>query len=304
MARLYDWAADILCFLVLMSLLEALLPSKKYVRYIRFFAGVVLILVTAQPLLNGLGIAQEMDRYFGEFSFQTEARDIRRDVLGIEEERRDRLLSDGEKAAAGAVEAMAREQGFIPVRTKVVIEKDAENANYGAVVRVTASVRKEDGMAAAEVQEVAGAESAGAEVPETVEEESAGLEAREVVGAESAGSEVREAANSGDTPDGGKTADAGDAAASPAAIRIEPVKITPFEEETAGPAGTEAAASLTEKAYDGISKTERGANDLRSGKASGPAAAADGLAELKRRVEDFYELESENVEIQLEGERQ
>lgn len=211
MARLYDWAADILCFLVLMSLLEALLPSKKYVRYIRFFAGVVLILVAMQPLLNGLGIAQEIDRYFGEFSFQTEARDIRRDVLGIEEERRNRLLSDGEKAAAGALEAMAREEGFIPVRTEVVIEKDTEKANYGAVVRVTASVRKEDGTAAAEVRE--------------------------------------------------------------AAIRIEPVKITPFEEETAGPAGTK-------------------------------AAAADGLAELKRKVEDFYELEPENVEIQLEGERQ
>ena len=100
MSWLYDWAADILCFLVLMSLLEMLLPSKKYVRYIRFFAGIVLILVTARPLLSGLGIAQEMDRYFEEFSFQAEARDIRRDVLGIEEERRRQLFLGGEEAAA------------------------------------------------------------------------------------------------------------------------------------------------------------------------------------------------------------
>lgn len=217
MAWLYDWAADIMCFLVLMSLLEALLPSKKYIRYIRFFSGTVLILVAVRPVLGGLGIAGELDRYFEEFSIQTEARDIRRDVLGIEEERRQQVLAAGEEAAEADVEEMAREAGFVPVRTEVEIERDAECEHYGEVVRVAAAVAREEERA-----------EAG---PEFRREEAEGEER---------------------------------------ITAVSPVKIE------IGPAEAGAERTLPETAAD------------------------EGLEELKRKVERFYELEPENVEIQLE----
>ncbi len=283
-AWLYNWAADILCFLVLMSLMETLLPSKKYVRYIRFFAGVVLILVALQPFLGGLGLAEEIDRYFGEFSFQTEVRDIRRDVLGIEEERRQQMFSSGEEAAAADVEAMARESGFIPVRTEVEIEKDAGSENYGAVVRVNMVVawerEDETGSPAAEGQTAR--ETQKMQESQTVEEEPETRNLQATAGGESAsagsfaGEKTAESESSESVTD--KKAEISSVKIEVGRIEIEPLEKTDpvvFEPEQA-PAG--------------------------SGEAQDPgmSAVSDSLAELKRKVERFYELEPEDVEIQLE----
>ncbi len=283
MSWLYDWAADILCFLVLMSLLEMLLPSKKYVRYIRFFAGIVLILVTARPLLSGLGIAQEMDRYFEEFSFQAEARDIRRDVLGIEEERRRQLFLGGEEAAAEEVEAMAREAGFVPLWAEVEIEKDAESEEYGTVVRVSAAVRREDG------EETRQAESAVLQETGTAVRQTAGSEAHaDAAGEKSKNQETPEAA----TP--------GKEMVRPVRIEIGTVEIASPEQSAAGEQEAERPADIEPgegRLADVGLAAEREA-------ASGPepeaASAEEDFAELKRKVERYYELEPENVEIQLE----
>ena len=244
MGWLYSWTADILCVLVLMSLLEMLLPSKKYVRYIRFFAGVVLILVAVQPLLGGAGLAQEIDRYFSEFSFQTEVRDIRRDVLGIEEERRRQMLSSGEEAAAADVETMVRESGFIPVWTEVKIGKDAESENYGEVVRVTAVVALE--------------RKNGAESPASEDQTEAESKLPEATAAKK--TEI-----------------------SSVKLEIAQVEIEPLEE-------SDNVVSEPEKVPDSADLSQE----------PGMSAAVDNLAELKRKVGRFYELEPENVEIQLE----
>ncbi len=304
MAWLYDWVADILCFLVLMSLLEALLPSKKYIRYIRFFAGVVLILVAVQPLSGGLGLAEEIDRYFGEFTFQTEVRDIRRDVLGIEEERRQQMFAAGEDAAAADVEAMVREAGFVPVRTKVEIEKDAEDENYGVVRTVSAVVRRNVanipegeavGTGEKPVRQEAG-ENAGQNAGENAGQgagENTGQNAGENIG-QNAGQEATEATGSEKI------------AVSTVKIEITPVELGEAE-------GADNPKSLKEQESPETADSTKVPDDSKGPEtAEAPdislpqqdpvlyAASAD-LAELKRKVEHFYELEPEDVEIQLEG---
>lgn len=294
MAWLYDWVADILCFLVLMSLLEALLPSKKYIRYIRFFAGVVLILVAVQPFSGGLGLAEEIDRYFGKFTFQTEVRDIRRDVLGIEEERRQQMFAAGEDAAAADVEAMVREAGFVPVRTKVEIEKDAEDENYGAVRTVSAVVRR----TAANIPE---GETAGME----------GKPAGEVTGenaGQGAGQGAGENAGQGAGENAGQNAGQGAAEAEdPEKIAVSTVKIEITPVELGEAEGADSPKGLEEPdgpkvPYDpGSPETAEPPYISTPQQASVTSAAAPDLAELKRKVEHFYELEPEDVEIQLEG---
>ncbi len=283
-AWLYNWAADILCFLVLMSLLETLLPSKKYVRYIRFFAGVVLILVALQPFLGGLGLAQEIDRYFGEFSFQTEVRDIRRDVLGIEEERRQQMFASGEEAAAADVEAMSQESGFIPVRTEVEIEKDAGSENYGAVVRVNMVVawEREDETGSPAAEGPAAGETQGMQVSQPMADEPETCNLQATAGGESAsaGSFAGEK-----TAESESSESAADKKAEISSVKIEVgrIEIEPLEK-------TDPAVSGPEQAPDGAESAQD----------PGLSAASDDLAELKRKVERFYELEPEDVEIQLE----
>ena len=54
MKVVYQWISSILCFLIFITMVIALLPAKKYEKYIRFFTGMMLILLVISPLTKGL----------------------------------------------------------------------------------------------------------------------------------------------------------------------------------------------------------------------------------------------------------
>ena len=53
---LYEWLRDISYYLILVTAVTYVLPSNAYRKYIRFFTGLVLILILMAPMLQLLGI--------------------------------------------------------------------------------------------------------------------------------------------------------------------------------------------------------------------------------------------------------
>lgn len=68
--QIYDWVRNLTGYFLFMAVLENLLPGKKYARFVKFFAGIVLILLGSAafgrkqavggggcPLLRGLCVS-------------------------------------------------------------------------------------------------------------------------------------------------------------------------------------------------------------------------------------------------------
>lgn len=143
MGGLYQWVGSILCYLILVSAVRAVLPSEKYEKYIRFFAGMILILLVVQPITGGLGLEDRLAYYFEAISFQRESEDLKREILGIEEQRLERVVKEYEGAVERDVKGMAEDMGFFVERVEVSIESEQEKENYGAVSHVFMVVRGE-----------------------------------------------------------------------------------------------------------------------------------------------------------------
>lgn len=144
MNLLYQWLGSILCFLIFITMASALLPSKKYEKYIRFFAGMVLILLVVQPLTGSLSLEDRIAYYFETISFQKESQDLSRQILGIENERLVRVIAEYEHAVEQDVANMAADMGFVAEEVKVTIESDQEKENYGTVTHVFMQVAWEE----------------------------------------------------------------------------------------------------------------------------------------------------------------
>ena len=144
MNLLYQWLGSILCFLIFITMASALLPSKKYEKYIRFFAGMVLILLVVQPLTGSLRLEDRIAYYFEAISFQKESQDLSRQILGIENERLVRVIAEYEHAVEQDVANMAADMGFVAEEVKVTIENDQEKENYGTVTHVFMQVAWEE----------------------------------------------------------------------------------------------------------------------------------------------------------------
>ena len=143
MSGLLNWVGNILFFLVFITVAENLLPGKNYNRYIRLSAGMVLILLVLKPITGGFHLEEQINRYFESFAFQQDAKDLSREILGIEEERLGQVIDGYEQMVEQDINGMAEEMGLVPVWTRATIERDRESGNYGSVVHIELEVERE-----------------------------------------------------------------------------------------------------------------------------------------------------------------
>ena len=136
MGAVSEWAGSILSFLILITVIRGILPSKKYEPYLRLFSGLMLILLVLQPVTGGLGLEKQIDQAFEAFSFQMDHEELNTRVLGIEKERQEQILEIYENDVAGHVTTMAGEQGLQAESAQVKINGDPESTDYGKVVSV------------------------------------------------------------------------------------------------------------------------------------------------------------------------
>ena len=152
MDGLYGWVKNVVFYLIFLTVLTGLLPSGTYEKYIRFFAGLVLILVTISPVLTGLRLEDRIAGYFEEFSFRNNTQDLEREIYGMEEKRLEQLISQYEEAVAVDVRQMAEEAGLRVKDVTVHIEGEPSSETFGKVtsIYVTAEgMQGEDGEKAA-----------------------------------------------------------------------------------------------------------------------------------------------------------
>lgn len=143
MEELYGWVKNITCYLIFITVAVNLLPNKKYEKYIRLFAGMVLILLVVKPLTGSLRLEDKISRYFESISFQNEADELKNDLIGMENIRLVKVIEQYQEAVAGDLEQMAQMEGFYPVSTSVTIEGDQEKENFGQVTRISMTVSAE-----------------------------------------------------------------------------------------------------------------------------------------------------------------
>ena len=152
------WAGNIVSYLVFLTVLTGLLPAHKYEKYIRLFAGCILLLIVLKPLTDGLRLEERLNYLFTSLSFENEAGELKREMDEIEVRRRNMVLSQYEAEASKEAVRVAAEAGFSVEKADVEREKDPESEQFASVRSVTVYVAgseagMEAGMEAAELEE-------------------------------------------------------------------------------------------------------------------------------------------------------
>ena len=121
------WAGNIVSYLVFLTVLTGLLPAHKYEKYIRLFAGCILLLIVLKPLTDGLRLEERLNYLFTSLSFENEAGELKSEMDEIEVRRRNMVLSQYEAEASKEAVRVAAEAGFSVEKADVELEKDPEN---------------------------------------------------------------------------------------------------------------------------------------------------------------------------------
>lgn len=95
---LYEWIQNIAFYMVLVMMIIQVLPNTEYKKYVRFFTGLVLILMLAVPILKLFGMDKNITEIYKNETYQAEIKKIEDATSYLEDvEISDYLGTDAEK---------------------------------------------------------------------------------------------------------------------------------------------------------------------------------------------------------------
>ena len=87
MKAVENWVRDIVFYMIFVTMVMNLLPDPKYEKYLRLFAGAVMILLAFGPVLRITGMETAMAGIFEKITFENDVRTLKEE-LGAADERR------------------------------------------------------------------------------------------------------------------------------------------------------------------------------------------------------------------------
>ena len=141
MQAVYGWVKNIIYFMIFLAVVNNLLADSKYEKYIRFFAGMVLILLVVSPLTGKMRLDEQISSMFQSISLHNDASDLKSQLWNMDEKRLDQILGRYQDAVEADVAAMAAADGLICVRAQVRIDGDRNSSTYGQVKEIRMEVK-------------------------------------------------------------------------------------------------------------------------------------------------------------------
>ena len=139
MTAVYEWIRNLTAFFLFLSVMENLLPGQKYGKYIRLFAGMVLILLAVEPFTSGFNLDEVLARSYEDLVIRGEAGELKEQLGATEQKRLGQILSQYEEAVGRDVRELAQSCGLTVMDCRVRIEGDEDSPEFGTV-REIASV--------------------------------------------------------------------------------------------------------------------------------------------------------------------
>lgn len=145
MEGIYGWVRNIVYYLIFMTIIINLLPAGKYEKYLRLFAGCILILLVIKPLTGGLRMEEKINAIFRTVTFENEAGELRGELDEMEQKRLNRLIGQYEESAGEELIRLAGEEGIEAAEAIVVIEEDSASPDFGTVKKIVLKLEKRAG---------------------------------------------------------------------------------------------------------------------------------------------------------------
>ena len=138
MTAVYEWIRNLTAFFLFLSVMENLLPGQKYGKYIRLFAGMVLILLAGEPFTSGFNLDEVLARSYEDLVIRGEAGELKEQLGATEQKRLGQILSQYEEAVGRDVRELAQSCGLTVMDCRVRIEGDEDSPEFGTVREIAA----------------------------------------------------------------------------------------------------------------------------------------------------------------------
>ena len=141
MSNLSEYVRNVFCLYIILSIVENLTANEKYVKYIRLFSGIMIIIAVIRPVVSMFGTygTDINTDIFEDYSLSEE---VYAAIMRAEEGRNQEIIDEYYASVKDKVNEYALMWGYNVLDTSVEINLDKDSKDYGRVVLIRASLEK------------------------------------------------------------------------------------------------------------------------------------------------------------------
>ena len=151
---LSGYIGNIFSIYIVLSMVENLVSSEKYVRYIKLFGGIIMVIAVIKPV-SAFFLGDNIGLDAGIFDGYELSDSVYADILNAEKGRNDEIISMYTASVLERADMYAAAGGYELVDGSVELNIDEDDEKYGAVelIRLTLKKEQQDGGSGAYVDE-------------------------------------------------------------------------------------------------------------------------------------------------------
>lgn len=128
MGILKDWVKSIVCCLCFMQIIEQLLPNGSYRKYVRFFCGLLLIILTISPFADVAGLSETFEKEWRMAALEESWDSMNLEQEGLEQLREKTIREACVEELERQIAEVARGNGMQEAEAEIELSEDGEEA--------------------------------------------------------------------------------------------------------------------------------------------------------------------------------
>ena len=139
---IYTWVKNLVCFYIFLTVILHLLPKESYQKYVRFFSGMLLMILVVSPILSLLGKEDVLLQKISQAGFFQEMDNLKMDTEYLKDTQKEMYFQEYEKAIGMDISRMAEDRQLHASQVEVHLSKEYQVESIALEV----SFAKEDGL--------------------------------------------------------------------------------------------------------------------------------------------------------------
>lgn len=136
-----NWTFNIATIIVFFVLIEVIIPSEKFKKYIKFVIGLIIMIVIMNPIVSTLNGKISIDDIAIESFNQFQVEEIKSKHANYEKSQNDQILSIfKEKLIEQIKEKILSIDGINETYVEINIEEDVNSADFGEIKQINAEI--------------------------------------------------------------------------------------------------------------------------------------------------------------------
>ena len=141
MDAIFGWIRNIVCFLCFINLFVQLLPNNSFQKYVKFFAGILLVIIVLGPLADVAGLKGKFEAAWRKENLKGDYNELEIDMHGMEELRSKKIMEVYEGELKKQIESIVKSHGLFLIDSEIIF-KSEDGSYVPESISVTASYEK------------------------------------------------------------------------------------------------------------------------------------------------------------------